>query len=229
MLGTEGGLGVISTDYQQIAESQATEKPHADSWRNPSIPAQQLALTDQELIRWHSGEPIAPFDALRSCMQSIHTGTVLEVGCGVGHNGDVIQDSGAFTYAGVDYSEEFIRVARERRRWFDFAVMDALLLDYQDKQFDVVVSGCCILHIVDWRRALAETARVARKFVVLHRTPITQGATAYYFKLAYGVACVEIEFNEAELLGEMERLGFSERGRYPVSAKNVTYLMERHV
>ena len=220
---------MISTDYQKIAADRAMDEPHSDAWRNPSIPAQQLALTDAELKRWHKGEPIAPFDALASCMESIEAGTVLEVGCGVGHNGDVIDAASFFAhaYTGVDYSEEFIRVAKERRGWFDFRVMDALLLEYQDKQFDCVISGCCILHIVNWRRALAEAARVARSFVVLHRTPVTQGETEYYFKRAYQVQVVELKFNEAELLAEMARHGFSERGRFEVAANNITYLMER--
>ena len=219
----------VSSNYQKVAADRAMDEPHSDAWRNPSIPAQQLALTDAELKRWHNGEPIAPFDALAKCMESIEAGAVLEVGCGVGHNGDVIDAAGFFahTYTGVDYSEEFIRVAKERRGWFDFRVMDALLLEYQDKQFDCVISGCILLHIVNWKRALAETARVARRFVVLHRTPITQGATEYYFKKAYGVQCTELIFNEAELLAEMARHGFSERGRFEVAANNITYLMER--
>lgn len=219
---------MISSDYQKVAEARAMDEPHSDAWRNPSIPAQQLALTDAELARWHSGEPIAPFDALEQCMKSIPIGTVLEVGCGVGHNADVIERAGDDTYTGVDYSEEFILVAKERRGWFDFRVMDALLLEYQDKQFDCVISGCCILHICNWRLALAETARVARRFVVLHRTPVTQGATEFFFKKAYGVQCVELVFNESELLAEMARHGFSERGRFEVAANNITYLMERN-
>ena len=223
---------MISTDYQKIAADRAMDEPHSDAWRNPSIPAQQLALTDGELERWFCEEPIAPFDALYDCMQLVDKGTVLEVGCGVGHNADVIDEASwlesDFTYTGVDYSEEFIRVAKERRGWFDFRVMDALLLEYQDKQFDCVISGCILLHIVNWKRALAETARVARKFVVLHRTPITQGDTEYYFKRAYQVQVVELKFNEAELLAEMARHGFSERARFEVAANNITYLMERN-
>lgn len=224
-------MSPVSTDYQKVAECRAMDEPHSDAWRNPSIPTQQLALTDAELKRWHKGEPIAPFDALQKCMKFVGPGTVLEVGCGVGHNADVLQWGlewfDDYTYTGVDYSEEFIRVAKERRGWFDFRVMDALLLEYQDKQFDCVISGCVILHICNWRRALAETARVARKFVVLHRTPITQDATQYYFKKAYGVQVVELKFNEAELLAEMARHGFSERARFSVAANNITYLMER--
>lgn len=216
------------SDYRLITKERAMEEPLSHAWQNASIPAQQLQLTDGELLRWAKGESIAPYDALRSCMQSIPAGSVLEVGCGAGHNADVIQQSSEFTYTGVDYSEEFIRVAKERRSWVDFAVMDALMLDYQDKQFDCVVSGCCLIHIVNWRQALAEAARVARKFLVLHRTPITPGDTLYYFKKAYGVDCVELTFNEQELLAEVTALRFRLRAQYPVQKDNVTYLMERN-
>lgn len=218
---------MISTDYRQITEAEAMQHQHPDAWRDPSIPAKQLELTDNELWDWNNGHPIAPFDALRACMQAIPAGTVLEVGCGVGHNADVVKASGDFTYTGVDYSEDFIRVAKERRGWFDFAVMDALMLDYQDKQFDTVISGCVLLHIVNWRTALSEAARVARKFLVLHRTPTTHGETAYYFKKAYGVECVEICFNESELLEEASRCGFKLGCAYPVAGNHVTYLLER--
>lgn len=222
-------MAVISTDYRQITAAEALQQQHPDAWRDPSIPAQQLELSDSELIRWHRGESIAPFDALRACMQAIPAGTVLEVGCGVGHNADVVKASGEFTYTGVDYSEDFIRTAKHRRGWYDFAVMDALMLDYQDKQFDCVISGCVLLHIVNWRTALSEAARVARKFLVLHRTPITQTETLYYFKKAYGVDCVELVFNEGELMDEAGRLGFLPWRVYPVSGDHVvTYLMERY-
>ena len=218
---------MISGEYREIDKQRALDEPHVDAWRDSSIPAQQLELTDAELLRWTAGETIAPFDALRACMQSLSPSTVLEVGCGVGHNADVVRASGEFVYTGVDYSDEFIRVAKNRRKWFDFAVMDALLLDYRDRQFDVVISGCCLLHIVNWRMALSETARVARKFVVLHRTPITQSETAYYFKKAYGVQVVEIHFNEAEIRSEMKQLGFAMHAKHFISTNNVTYLFRR--
>lgn len=217
----------VSTDYRQITEAEALQQQHSDAWRDPSIPAQQLELSDGELIRWHRGESVAPFDALRSCVQGLPPGTVLEVGCGVGHNADVVHVAGDFTYTGVDYSEDFIRTAKQRRGWFDFAVMDALMLDYQDRQFDTVISGCVLLHIVNWRAALSESARVARRFLVLHRTPITQGETEYYFKKAYGVECVELAFNEDELLWNAGRVGFNFKAQYLVSGNHVTYLLER--
>lgn len=221
----------VSSDYRRLDQAElAAASTFSDAWKDTSIPAQQLALTDAELARWSNGQPVPPFDALQSCMRSIkaQADTVLEVGCGVGHNVEVIQESGDFAYTGVDYSEAFIRLAKSRRGWFDFAVMDALMLDYQDKQFDCVISGCVLLHIVDWRRALSETARVARHHVVLHRTPITKGETVYFFKKAYGVQVVELRFNEAELLTEMEQLGFTLQGKYGVSKDNFTYLLTRN-
>lgn len=218
---------LVSGAYRQITQAEAIEHQHSDAWLDPSIPAQQLALTDKELMHWTAGESIAPFDALLSCMRSIPFGSVLEVGCGVGHNADVIREAGKFEYTGVDYSEEFIRLAKNHRPARRFEVMDALLLDYKDQQFDTVISGCVLLHIVNWRRALSESARVARKFLVLHRTPTTHTETQYYFKKAYGVDCVEICFNEAELLQEASRCGFTLKAQYPVAGTHVTYLLER--
>jgi SAM-dependent methyltransferase len=215
-----------STDYQPITETEARENPLSDAWRDPSIPEQQLALTDAELKRWAAGEPIAPFDALKECMESIY-GSVLEVGCGVGHCADVIAASGFVEYTGVDYSEEFIQTARKRRPRERFEVMDALSLRYPAKAFDVVVSSCCILHIVDWRTAIKEAARVASSFLVLHRTPISKGYTEYFSKRAYGVHVIEIHFNEQELLDEVAANGFAKVAEFAAGTDQKTYLFER--
>jgi ubiquinone/menaquinone biosynthesis C-methylase UbiE len=126
----------------------------------------------------------------------------------------------------VDYSEEFIHVAQGRRPELEFKVMNAIMLDYPAQQFDIVVSGCCIMHMINWPQALQEAARVAKRYVVLHRTPIAP-ETTYYFKKAYGVDVMEIHFKEKEILDAMWINGYAIRGGYPISKDNVTYLMER--
>jgi len=53
-----------------------------------------------------------------------------------------------------------------------FDVEDATRLRYNSDSFDIVVSGCCLLHISEYEKAIAEAARVSREFVVFHRTPV---------------------------------------------------------
>ncbi len=79
---------------------------------------------------------------------------------------------------------------------------------YADASFDIVISGCCLLHIPEYEQAIAETARVARKHAVFHRTPVVFGEpTKYFRKQAYGVETVEIHLNEGALLMMFQRHG----------------------
>ena len=57
------------------------------------------------------------------------------------------------------------------------------------------------MHIADYEKAIAEAARVARRFVIFNRTPITADAgPKFYEKEAYGVKTLEIHFNLTGLL-----------------------------
>lgn len=229
--GEAGFMLKVSTDFVEISEAEARANPLADAWQDPSIPAQQLKLTDGELLKWSKGgESIAPFDALsqavlRTAQESTFFQNALEIGCGVGHGVDIVRWSAG--YIGVDYSEEFIRVARERRPYAKFEVMDALMLDYPDRSFDVAISSCCILHIVNWRIAVKEAARVAKRYLILHRTPVSSEPTRYFFKKAYGVQCVEIHFNEKEVLDEVAGNDFAKIAEFHAGTDQKTYLFER--
>ena len=69
-----------------------------------------------------------------------------------------------------------------------------------------MLSGCCLLHIPEYQKAVFETARVARRYVVFHRTPVVFGMSEqWYRKKAYGIDTVEIQFNEQELLQLLNR------------------------
>src|SRR5262249_27761543 len=128
--------------------------------------------------------------------------TLLEVGCSSGYYADVLHARHPRTrYAGCDFAPEFVALARRRLAGLDFRVEDATKLGYADASWDVVVSGGCILHISDYPAAIREAARVARSWVLFHRTPVLHVTpTRHYRKLAYGVPCIEIHFNETELL-----------------------------
>jgi ubiquinone/menaquinone biosynthesis C-methylase UbiE len=128
--------------------------------------------------------------------------SLLEVGCSSGFYSEVLSARGIdVRYTGADYSPAFIDLARRCYPGLAFDVMDATRLAYSDSQFDVVVSGCCLLHILDYPAAIAETARVAARYAVFHRTPVQHLApTRHFTKQAYGVTTLEICFNEAELV-----------------------------
>jgi hypothetical protein len=65
---------------------------------------------------------------------------------------------------------------------------------------EIVLSGCCLIHIYEAEKVIAESARVASKFVIMNRTPVMMGVpTTYFEKRAYGVRTLEIHYNESDL------------------------------
>lgn len=186
------------------------------SWQDPSVPQRQYdACTKGELKNYREGLPIKPYDVLVDIFKENFTAldgkTVLEIGCSTGYYSDVLKIKGINAeYHGCDYSESFIGFARKLFPGTDFQVQDACSLTYPDKSFDIVISGGCLLHIMDYEKAIEGTARVAKEYVVFHRTPVLhKKETSYYIKTAYGVKMFEIHFNEREFLRLLRNNGLT--------------------
>ena len=234
-----------SAGYRALAESERAEVIAAlqYAWRDESIPERQRAGVVRTLERYRAGEPVRDFDVLVDMLRPLATGspgaTVLEIGCSSGYYADVLAARQVnLAYTGCDFSAAFIAQARRCGPGRSFDVEDATALSYADGRFDVVVSGCCLLHIADYPRAIAETARVARRHAIFHRTPVlARRATRYLTKLAYGVQTVEIHFNESELVALLARHGLPVIGVESISTDwrdgdafaIKTYLCEKRV
>ena len=99
--------------------------------------------------------------------------TVLEVGCGWGIT--TFQLTRQCKVQGVDRSPENLRLNPVRT----VSVMDATRLGFADASFDVVLAHHVLHHIVDVAGALAEMARVSRRYVVVSDlnkwNPVNQG------------------------------------------------------
>jgi len=85
---------------------------------------------------------------------------VLDLGCGEGRFCRMLADRGA-RCAGIDVTPEMASTARERGPG-DYALSDAARLPFQDQTFDLVVSYITLVDIPDYRRAIAECARVLK-------------------------------------------------------------------
>lgn len=183
------------------------------AWRDDAIPPRQRALVDAQLNAYRSGRPNVAFDALvdvlRPLCQSQPGLRLLEVGCSSGYYSEVLAARGLeVTYTGCDYSEAFVTQARALYPALAFKHADATRLPYDDASMDVVISGCCLLHIPEYGQAIAETARVTKRWAVFHRTPVLHAApTRYFTKQAYGVGTFEIHFSETELVRLFARNG----------------------
>lgn len=204
--------GRATPAYSPIGQATADEKI-LRAWQQESLPQQQAAIVDRELEALRAGRPPLVFsvlaNALRERVRPDGGTTLLEVGCSGGHYHDVLKLLHVpHQYTGCDISSAFIAAARLRHPQLPFLVADATALPWPDQSFDIVVSGCCLLHIPDYALAVAEAARVARDWVVFHRTPVLHASpTQEFLKEAYGVRMLEIHFNEAELISLFARHG----------------------
>lgn len=198
----------VSTHYLEMAEEEVSSESVRlrSAWKDGDLPVRQRELVDRQLAEYRRGAVIDVFDVMVKSLRSLQGGAgkicVLEVGCSSGYYSEVFKIAGLdVDYAGCDYSGAFVAMARQLYPKLSFDVQDATALKYTDNAYDVVISGCCLLHIPEYQAAVAETARVANRYAIFHRTPVVLGrSNKYYRKQAYGVETVEIHFNESQFL-----------------------------
>jgi ubiquinone/menaquinone biosynthesis C-methylase UbiE len=198
----------VSTHYVEMTEDETGSESARlrMAWLNVDMPARQRELVDRQLATYRNGEHVDVFNVLVKSLHDLAGVTtpmrVLEIGCSSGYYSEVFRIAGLdIDYTGCDYSEPFVALARQLHPGLPFDVQDATALVYADNAYDVVISGCCLLHIPEYQDAVAETARVASCYAVFHRTPVVLGQpNKYYRKQAYGVETVEIHFNEPQFL-----------------------------
>lgn len=236
------GTGV-SSHYVQIQGSETEQESSRlrGAWQSQDLPVRQRELVDTQLAALRRGEPVDVFDvmtrALRALPSDVRGMSVLEVGCSSGFYSEVFEIAGlGVSYAGCDYSDAFIELARQKYPALRFDVEDATALKYGENAFDIVISGCCLLHIPEYEVAVAETARVACRYAIFHRTPVVLGQpNVYYRKQAYGVETVEIHFNEPQFLKLLDRQGLELIATYTldefvqngVDSANRTYVCKK--
>lgn len=207
--------GGVSAHYVPLQgdESDAEGQRLRGAWQDDALPKRQRELVEEQLRQYRTGAHIDVFDVFANSLRALPdfgSGmSLLEIGCSSGFYSEVLEIAGLpIKYSGCDYSEAFIRLAREKYPAVEFAVEDATCLNYPDHSFDIVVSGCCLLHIPEYAKAVEETARVAHRYAIFHRTPVVWGQPEqWYRKQAYGVETVEVHFNEPEFLALLERNG----------------------
>jgi len=137
--------------------------------------------------------------------------TVLEVGCGGGYNSEIISsERPELEYQGLDISEAMIAISQSHYPDRLFRIGSAYELPFEPRSFDVVIDGVALIHMPEWQRALAEYARVASGYVVLHGLTLTDTAsTTKFAKYAYGQPAVELVFNRAEMMALCGEVGLT--------------------
>ena len=139
---------------------------------------------------------------------------VLDVGGGTGRLVEPLRAAGA-TVQVSDASAQMLAVAREKMGasapplWQ--ADIHALL--FRDRAFDGVVSSRVLMHVLDWRRSLAELTRVSRRSLVIDFPPAS--ATTLLAPVVLPLkrllepdTQVYQVLRVREVVRELERLGF---------------------
>jgi ubiquinone/menaquinone biosynthesis C-methylase UbiE len=208
-------VGSVSSNYVQLKDGETDMEASRlrAAWQDSGLPLRQRELVDGQLTAYRRGGSVDVFDVMTQALGALPGGargmSVLEVGCSSGFYSEVFEIAGVdVSYTGCDYSDAFISLARQKYPALRFDVEDATAMRYGPDAFDVVISGCCLLHIPEYEAAVAETARVARQYAIFHRTPVVLGQpNRYYRKQAYGVETVEIHFNEPQFLALLAQHG----------------------
>lgn len=172
----------VSTNYVEMAGDEVGSESVRlrTAWKDDDLAGRQRELVDRQLAEYRRGSAVDVFDVLVKSLRALQSGVgkmrVLEVGCSSGYYSEALRIAGLdVDYAGCDYSDAFIAMARQRYPGLQFDVQDATTLKYADNAYDAVISGCCLLHIQEYQAAVAETARVARRYAIFHRTPVVIG------------------------------------------------------
>ena len=88
---------------------------------------------------------------------------ILEIGCGNGYGGHLLNQLGPKSYVGLDVMEEQVEIAQRNYPQYKFIVQDAADLgQFADASRDVVIIFGVLHHIPEWRKVLDEIRRVLK-------------------------------------------------------------------
>jgi len=202
-----------SGDYRIVGDEKAITAPPslADGWRYADVAVAQNTAYRHLLDEMQGGRPrldlAVAVEAVRAT--GLPHPEMIEIGCGSGYYAEVFAHARLeVQYFGVDISAAMIGLAQAHYPQQSFAVADACALPFADRRFDVVMNGVSLMHILDWRQALAEARRVTRRFVLLHTLVLLPTRpTIVLVKSAYGRRVLEVIINEQALLDALERNG----------------------
>lgn len=177
-------------------------------WLAPGVAEKQRALADEQLQQ--SPLPIQ-FRALAEAVRFTNCpGEVWEVGCASGYNREALDRQGVAyrSYGGNDVSPAAVKIARERypeSTWFAGEVASGPVVATSS---DIVIDGCALMHADDWKAHLADLCARSRRWVILHRVPLTAGDTRQDDTAAYGQVFRGMRLGDEDLKKEMSSHGF---------------------
>jgi SAM-dependent methyltransferase len=210
------------------------------AYMDPCISSKQRALVDPQLSQMYRGQAPAHFSTLADLFAQIpgnESLTVLDAGCASGYYYEILRHLCQFQgrYIGADFNLGMLAMAQQRYPDIPFSRMDIRNLGFRDCSFSVVLSGATIVHIREWQRAVAELARVADRWLILHRTLVrSKGSTSVRVETHYDVNVYRVYISEVELIDLLQELDYQLQSKVDcpegISSSdfgNYTYLFRR--
>ena len=217
----------VSHSYKKVSVfSDVDIAKTIETWQLESTPREQWKIVSQQIQRLKQSIETTEFRSFREALETSYEindcFNVLEVGCSSGYYSEVLNRSFPnSSYTGVDFSKKFIEFGVEKFPNINLQQMDAQDLgEFDDRQFDCVVSGCVLLHIPNWEIALIESARVANRILILHRTPLSDTNTKRYIKSAYGSPTLEWQFSINDINELLAAKSFQLKNVIPLSVSD---------
>jgi SAM-dependent methyltransferase len=213
-----GGAGAASEEYEVLPGD--APRSLRSGFADPAVAERQHAAFAPLLEALRLGRPREDFAALARAVSltGLRDPLLVEVGCGSGWNAEVLARllDAPPRYVGIDYSSAMLVLARRSYPEHRFVQGDAARLPLRDGSADILVSGTVLMHLPDYRDAIAESRRVARRWCIFHTVPVlARRGTTLLRKKAYGRPTVEVIFNEGELRDLFSEHGLTVRDAAP--------------
>ena len=145
--------------------------------RESDSPEEQLTCKDWYDFMGHFADGIpyihlggfkATHDLLERCNID-RENEILDIGCGPGTTACIIAEEYESQVVGIDFAEQMVQKAEERAHRnglepkVSFQVADALLLPFEDNQFDLAIFESVLTAIEDKTSAMKEAVRVVKQ------------------------------------------------------------------
>jgi SAM-dependent methyltransferase len=137
-------------------------------------------------------------------LQPLDYESVLDVGCGIGHNIPLLLNNKAIKYfSGVDISDEALNNARQDYPSFDFQCLD-IEKEFLNKKHDLVFCSLVLEHVLDDENALRNLYAMTKKYLFVVSI---QGDYKRYEKNEKLQGHVR-NYSRGELVNKIEQVGF---------------------
>lgn len=191
----------VSTDYVTLDRPDAG---NFNGWRRDAVAERQHQAFASLVEAARAGHPRQDFVVAAQAIEAtgLADPLVVEVGCGSGYYSEVLPLllGHPVRYVGIDYATSMTRLARHAYPAVPFVTGDACYLPLRTGSCDILLSGTSLMHIADYRQAIAESVRVSRQWCIFHTVPVMANRTTTLLrKRAYGEPVIEVIFNQAEL------------------------------